>query len=215
MPADETERLRIILNERKSNARTPQQARCRVQACALALAIMLYPAIATPGSAQVATSVEYQVKAAFLLNFVKFIEWPTDAFQGDKAPITLCVFGHDPFGSALDNTLREKTVDNREVLARRMKEVPDLKSCQIVFVGVSDDKRLPEILDSLKGTSALVVGETESFAERGGSIQFFLDDNRLRFAVNVDAVKRERVNVSSKLLALARIVHDQDPTKGN
>ncbi|MGB8851839.1 MAG: YfiR family protein [Candidatus Acidiferrales bacterium] len=207
MPADGTDQLRTKLKARKRSSRSLQLARCRVQVWVLTIAILLYPDVATPGWAQTAPSVEYQVKAAFLLNFVKFIEWPADAFQDNKAPITICVFGHDPFGSALDNILRGKTIENREVLPRRMSDISDLKSCQLVFVSALEDKRLPEILSSLKGTSALVVGETESFAERGGGIQFFLDDNRLRFAVNVDAVRRARLEVSSKLLALARIVH--------
>ena len=91
----------------------------------------------------------------------------------------------------------------------------DLKSCQLVFVSAADDKRLPEVLISLKDASAIVVGETEGFAERGGGIQFFLEDNRLRFAVNVDAAQRARLKVSSKLLALARIVHDEGRPKEN
>jgi hypothetical protein len=91
----------------------------------------------------------------------------------------------------------------------------DLKSCQLVFVSAAEDKRLPEVLNNLKDTSAIVVGEGEGFAEHGGGIQFFLEDNRLRFAVNVDAVQRARLRVSSKLLALARIVHEQDRPKEN
>jgi hypothetical protein len=90
-----------------------------------------------------------------------------------------------------------------------------LKPCQLVFVNSAEDKLLSEILNSLKGTSALVVGESEGFAERGGEIQFFLEDNKLRFAINVDAIHRARLTVSSKLLALAKIVHDQDHRKGS
>ncbi len=160
-------------------------------------------------------SVEYQVKAAFLFNFAKFVDWPPEAFQSGKAPITFCVFRQDPFGSVLDETIRGKTINNREVLARRINELPDLKSCQLVFVSSRESKLLFEILNSLKGASALVVGESEGFAERGGGVQFFLEDNKLRFAVNVDAVQRARLTVSAKLLALARIVHDQGNPKGN
>jgi hypothetical protein len=178
-------------------------------------ASLLCLAAAIPTWAQAPPSVEYQVKAAFLLNFVKFIEWPSEAFQNEKAPVTLCVFGHDPFGSALDDIIRGRIVNNRSVLVRRINEMRDLKSCQLVFVSAADDKRLPEVLISLKDASAIVVGETEGFAERGGGIQFFLEDNRLRFAVNVDAAQRARLKVSSKLLALARIVHDEGRPKEN
>jgi hypothetical protein len=186
-----------------------------VQFCALTLTALLSLGAAIPTWAQASPSVEYQVKAAFLLNFAKFIEWPSEVFQSEKAPIGVCIFGYDPFGSALDEILRGKTINNREVLARRIHELPDLKSCQLVFVSEREEKRLPEILNSLKGASVLVVGEGEGFAERGGSVQFFLENNRTRFAVNVDAVQRTRLSVSSKLLALARIVHDQGHPKGN
>ena len=170
---------------------------------------------AIPTRPQAAPSVEYQVKAAFLLNFAKFVEWPQDAFQTDKTPITLCVFRHDPFGSALDEIIREKAINNRELLARRVNDLPELKTCQLVFVSGREEKQLPEILNSLKGASALVVGEGEDFAERGGAVQFFLENNKLRFAINVDAIQRARLQASSKLLALARIVHDSGRPKGS
>lgn len=179
------------------------------------LAVLLCLAAATPAWGQGGASVEYQVKAAFLLNFAKFVEWPPDAFPDDKAPIILCVFRHDPFGSALDEILHGKTINNREVQARRISDLADVKTCQIVFVGSLDDKVLPDILNSLKGGSGLVIGESDGFAERGGGMQFFLENNRLRFAVNVDAVQKARLTVSSKLLALARIVHSPGRSRGN
>jgi YfiR/HmsC-like len=157
---------------------------------------------------QGASTVEYQVKAAFLYNFAKFIEWPTDSFASQKSPMNFCIFGHDPFGSALDEVLRGKSVNNREFLARRITEDAELKTCQLVFVSWQEDKRLPEVLSSVKGASVLVVGESTDFAGRGGTVQFFLDENKLRFAVNLEAAKRARLQISSKLLALAKIVGD-------
>ena len=174
--------------------------------CALSLVAFLVFSGAPFVRAQASPTVEYRLKAAFLYNFAKFIEWPSDAFKSDKAPILLCVFRNDPFGNALDEILQGKTINSREVLARRINELPDLRSCQLVFVSEREDKYLSEILNSLRGTSALVVGESDGFAERGGAIQFFLEDNKLRFAVNVDAVRKARLSISSKLLALARIV---------
>jgi hypothetical protein len=100
-------------------------------------------------------------------------------------------------------------------LARRINELPDLNSCQLVFISEKEDKRLPDLLNSLKGASVLLVGEGGDFAERGGGIQFYLEGNRVRFAVNVDALQRSRLSVSSKLLALARIVHDKGHPKGD
>ena len=183
--------------------------------CAMALAALLSLAAAAPTRGQDNPSTEYQVKAAFVFNFAKFVEWPVDTFKSENDPIVFCVFRHDPFGSALDEIIRGKAINNRAVLARRITELPDLKSCQLVFVSSVEYGHLSEVLKSLKGTSALVVGESEGFAERGGGIQFFPEDKKLRFAVNVDAIQRARLTVSSKLLALARIVHDQVHPRGN
>ena len=180
----------------------------RIPFCALALATLLSPAAATVTWAQTNPLIEYPVKAAFLADFAQFIEWPRDAFQSEKGPFILCVFRHNPFGNALDEIVQGRKINNREVVARRIKELPDLKSCQLVFVSDRDDSALSEIISSLKGASALLVGESDDFAQRGGGIQFFLEGNRLRFAINMDALQRARLTASSKLLALAKIVHD-------
>lgn len=179
----------------------------------LLLAILMSLSGATGLRSQDATPVEYQVKAAFLLNFAKFIEWPADVFQDEKTPIYVCIFRYDPFNRVLDDILQGKVINNRQVAARRVVELSELKACQIVFVSEREEKRLPDVLNRLKDSSVLVIGETGTFAERGGGIQFFLEDHRLRFAVNVDALRKARLNVSSKLLALARIVHDQSYPK--
>jgi hypothetical protein len=186
-----------------------------VQLCAVVLALLTAVTDAIPIGAQVNPSVEYQVKAAFLYNFVKFVEWPPDAFQNEKSPLTLCIFRYDPFGSALDEVIAGQTLNNRRVVVQRINKLPDLKACQLVFVSDREDKHLPEVLNSLEGASALVVGEGEAFAEHRGGIQFFLENKQLRFAVNVDAIQRARLKVSSKLLALARIVHDEGHPKGD
>jgi hypothetical protein len=158
--------------------------------------------------------VEYQLKAAFLLNFAKFVEWPAETSQGEQSAITFCVFRHDPFGGVLDEIIAGKAINNRQLLARRVDEASGLKFCQIVFINGRDDKLLPEILTSLKGSRVLVVGESQDFASHGGDVQFFLENDRLRFAINVDAVQRGGLKVSSKLLALAHIMHDGDGQKG-
>jgi YfiR/HmsC-like len=183
--------------------------------CSMALAALVSLAAVTPTRGQANPPVEYQVKAAFLFNFAKFIEWPSDTFKSEQSAINLCVFRHDPFGSALDEIIRGKVINNRAVLSRRISGLSDLKSCQLVFISSVEDKHLSEVIDSLKGTSALLVGEGEGFAERGGGIQLFQEDSKLRFAINPEAIQRARLTVSSKLLALAKIVQDQGHTKGN
>jgi hypothetical protein len=180
----------------------------------MALALLIAVADVIPILAQVNPSVEYQVKAAFLYNFVKFVEWPPDTFQSETSPITLCVFRYDPFGNALGEVIAGQTLNNRRLLVQRINTLPDLKACQLIFVSDREDKYLPEILNSLEGASVLVVGESENFAEHHGGIQFFLENKQLHFAINVDAIQRARLKVSSKLLAIARIVHDEPHPKG-
>jgi hypothetical protein len=159
-------------------------------------------------AAEERTTVEYQVKAAFLFNFAKFIEWPPEAFANEEAPIQVCVFRYDPFGASLDGIVKGKIINQRKLAVRRVNVAGELSGCQLVFIGEKEEKGLGEVLSSVNGNSVLVVGETEGFAERGGGIQFFLEDQRLRFAVNVDVLQRARLSVSSKLLVLARIVRD-------
>jgi len=214
MTSNHTNRLLGSFWLRRRGTRSLRAVHYHVQFCVMALALFIAVTDMIPIWAQVNQSVEYQVKAAFLYNFVKFVDWPPDAFQSEKSPITLCVFRYDPFGSALDEVIAGQTLNNRRLLVQQINKLPDLKACQLVFVSDREDKHLPEILDSLEGASALVVGEGEDFAEHRGGIQFFLENKRLRFAVNVDAIQRARLKVSSKLLALARIVHDGRHPKG-
>lgn len=210
---ENSRRLPRSLREQAPKSRSARLARTRWRLAAAATAAILL-ACAMAARPQNNPS-EYQVKAAFLFNFAKFVEWPPDTFPNAIAPITVCVFRHDPFGSALDDVIRGKTINNRELAARRIHELTELKSCQVLFVDEREEKQLPDILATLKGASSLVVGEGTDFAERGGSIQFFLENNKLRFAINVDAVQRSRLQASSKLLALARIVHDGGHPKGS
>jgi len=120
----------------------------------------------------------------------------------------ICILGADPFGHAMDDALLGKMIGERGVAIERSKELADARHCQMVFVSSSEKSRVAEILDGLKGTSTLVVGETEGFAAAGGMIQFVLEDNRVRFLINTDATDRAGLKVSSKLLSLARLVHD-------
>jgi hypothetical protein len=160
--------------------------------------------------AQSKATSEYEIKAAFLYNFAKFVEWPPSAFSDPKQPLTVCVFGPDPFGHALEDALLGKTIGEHPVAIGRAKQLADLAGCKIVFVSAAESPRLAEILAQFRSHGALVVGETEGFASSGGAIQFVLDQNRVRFAINPDAADRAGIKISSKLLALASIVHDAE-----
>ncbi len=199
---------------RRIHVKAHSRPECRgLRVSAVILSVLVFLTTASRSRCEDPAPVEYQVKAAFLLNFAKFIEWPADVFQDDKAPLTVCIFRYDPFGRSLDDILQGKIVNSRQVVASRISDLTQVNTCQIVFVSEREEKRLPEVLNRVKNSSVLVIGETGTFAERGGGIQFFLEDHRMRFAVNVDAVRKARLNVSSKLLALAKIVHDQSYPK--
>jgi hypothetical protein len=175
-------------------------------ACLLLLAWL--GAGAPAGDAQTETSAEYQLKAAFLFNFAKFIDWPPASFAGPQASFSICILGSDPFGHSMDELLQGKTIADRRVSIERSKQVADVRHCQMVFVSASEKSRVREILDGLKGTNVLAVGDTEGFAAAGGAIQFAIEDNHVRFVINTDAADRAGLKVSSNLLSLAHVVHD-------
>ena len=149
---------------------------------------------------------EYQLKAAFVYNFAKFVDWPPNTFPESQSAFSICILGSDPFGSAIDDALRDKTIANHPVIVRRMKEETEARHCQILFVSGSERSHLRDILGSLKGASVLVVGDAEGFAAAGGAIELTLQDNHVRFLINPGAADQAGLRISSKLLALATIV---------
>lgn len=148
---------------------------------------------------------EYQVKAAYLFNFLKFVEWPEDAFADPLAPIVIGVIGEDPFGSALPQVVIGKTVQGRDLVIRVYRTGENLRGAHILFISASESKRLLMILSSLRGSSVLTVADTAGFLEAGGMIQFLSENDRVRFAINAEAAGRAKLKVSSKLLSLARV----------
>lgn len=174
-------------------------------ACAGVLLVTLLVAWCALSSAEdLQSGNEYQVKALFLYNFAKFVEWPSAMSGG---PICIGVLGDDPFGDALDRTIEGKTVNGRGFVVKRLKSEAEARQCHIVFVNLPDKKRLRSLLDTLKGAAVLTVGETRGFAEGGGVINFVVIDDRVRFEANMDAAEQAGLKLSSKLLSLAKIVH--------
>lgn len=159
-------------------------------------------------SGEDAPSREYQIKAAFLYNFAKFVGWPAHAFKEARSTMTLCVLGSDPFGAALDQAIAGKTVAGRKMVVARFEGLPHLDVCHILFISPSERDRLAQILDTLTGSSVLTVGDTERFAHQGGMINFYVDENKVRFEINERAAERAGLKISSKLLKLATIVPD-------
>jgi hypothetical protein len=156
--------------------------------------------------AQSPATSEYQVKAAFLFNFAKFVEWPPSSFSDASAPLRICVLGRDPFGEELRNITKEKVVNGRKL---EVSQVPDLqlaKTCHVLFIASSETARLKQIFESLRGTDALTVGDTKGFVEQGGMINFVLENNRVQFEVNRKAAEQVGLKISSKLLSVAKLV---------
>jgi YfiR/HmsC-like len=154
-------------------------------------------------------SSEYLIKAGFIYNFAKFVEWPANAFAQPDSPIVIGVLGTDPFGNTIDRIVEDKKVGTRGFVVRRYKwskELKEVKECKILFVSASEHAHIDEIVESVKGLPILTVGETPGFAERGGVIRFTLEGNRVRFEVNVEAAHQAELNISSRLLTLAKII---------
>lgn len=185
--------------------------RCLIYlATILTLIILMFIEASHAPIAQAQATNEYQVKAAFLYNFAKFIEWAPEAFADERAPLPLCVIGEDPFGSALDQTINGKTVNGHPLLVKRLKWGENLRDCKILFISSSERKRLAPILESVKGAGGLTVSEMDGFARLGGVINFIVKDHKIGFEINVSAAERAPLKVSSKLLALAKVIKD-DP----
>lgn len=149
-------------------------------------------------------TLEYRVKAAFLLNFTRFIEWPAGAFSDAGAPFTICILGPDPFGKALDDIVEGEAAGDRKLTVRRITEEPPPKSCQMLFM-VPGGKDISKTLEAL-GPGVLTVGEEEAFTREGGAIAFVIDHHRVRFVVNVAAAGRAGLKLSSRLLSVARAI---------
>lgn len=149
---------------------------------------------------------EYQLKAAFLYNFTKFIEWPAPSFPDAGSPIIIGVLGSSPFGDELENAVRNRKVNGREITVKRLQSVAAAKSVHVLFVAASEDARLGELREALKGANVLTVGESDAFAKSGGMIDFIIEGDKVRFDINIGAAGQTAVKIGAQLQKLARTV---------
>ena len=149
---------------------------------------------------------EYQVKAAFLYTFAKFVEWPPQAFHSPSAPIAICILGDDPFGTFLDDAVRGKTVGDRPLAVYRMTDLTGVRDCNILFIAASERRRMSALLSAVASTGVLTVGDTAEFSAQGGVIGLQLDGERIRLKVNLPAAEKAKVRISSRVLSLATII---------
>jgi hypothetical protein len=156
---------------------------------------------------------EYEVKAAFLFNFVKFVDWPAGTFASGKSPFVIGVLGDDPFGSALSRVLLGKTANGRRMLARRITRLEEIRGVHLLFVCKSEKDRLAEILGALNTLPVLCVSDTDTAFDRGAAISFAVESGHVVFDVNAEAAGRSGLRISSKLLRVARSVRQIAPPK--
>ena len=157
---------------------------------------------------------EYQLKAAFLYNFAKFVEWPQDAFQDSNSSLIVGILGEDPFGDHID-FIRNKSVKNRKLEIRHFDTIEDANNCHILFVSASEAEGLVEVLESLNNLTILTVSDMDLFIENGGIIKFELNDEKLGFTINSEAIKQADFKISSQLLKFGKLVKVEPKPAGD
>ena len=150
---------------------------------------------------------EYEIKAAYLFSFARFVEWPARSARDDSS-FTICVLGTDPFGAVLDATLADAAIRGRKVSARRITTADAATDCHIVFVSTSEERRMGAIITLLTSAGTLTVSDLPQFAERGGMIQFVTAANRVRFEINLMSAREAGLTMSSELLRVASAVRN-------
>ena len=160
--------------------------------------------LALPAQAQV--SKEYQLKAAFLYNFAKFVEWPAARFESPAAPLVIGVFGKSPFGEELQNIVRNRKINGRDIVIKQVETVTEARGAHLLFFSAAEDARTRTILGELQGAGVLTVGETEQFSQLGGMIHFLLEGDKVRFDINMDSTGQTGLKISAQLQKLAKTV---------
>jgi hypothetical protein len=179
-------------------------------AIAIASAFVLLPAL----GAQSSKPTDYDVKAVYLYNFGRFVEWPSNVTASRSDSFTICILGQDPFGAALDITFAGETIGGKSVAARRIATPQESGNCQILFVSAAEEARLLKIIETLDKEAILTVSDMPQFSQRGGMIQFVLEGKKVRFEVNLTAVRHAGLTLSSELLKVATTVR-RPPSSGD
>jgi hypothetical protein len=184
----------------------------RERASALLLLISAVLAPARPQALQTQSPPvpDYQVKATFLFQFAQFVDWPREAFPETQASLVIGILGQDPFGTYLDETVRNESVRDHQLSIERYHRVEDIRRCHILFVSRSEANRVEQILAGLKGHHTLTVSDVNEFAGRGGMIEFLTQENKIRLRINLGAAKAAGLTISSKLLRPANVINSAE-----
>jgi hypothetical protein len=183
-------------------------ANTRALRCAASLTILLCVVFACSRERSGAQSAdeEYRVKAAFIFHFAQLVDWPPETSTDAANSLFLCTIGQDPFQGALESTVAGKAVGERTLRIRHLKQDDDPQACQVLFLGKAQSKRIPMVLATLHNAPILTVGESPGFLGAGGMICFVLEDNNVRFGVNLYAAASAKLKIGSRLLILAQTV---------
>lgn len=151
--------------------------------------------------------VEYRLKAVYLFNFLQFIEWPANVYENEESPVVVGIFGKDPFEKIIDETFSAEKAGSHPIQIIRFRKLEEMSSCHVLFISSSEKEISSASLKSLAESSILTVSDMENFAERGGSIGFYLENNKIKFEINMLALRQAQLKVSSKLMRLAKIIN--------
>jgi hypothetical protein len=194
----------------------PRRACWRRWACVLACCLAcanVQPASAQQAAEDAVINREYPLKALFIYNFGGYVEWPSESFSTSQAPFAIGVLGSAPLEATLKELAATKTIAGRRIVVERFSSLDDLRPCHILFVTRTISGQQQRMaLERLQDQPVLIVGESEGFAALGGSVNFIVESNKIRFEINLDAAKQHQLKISSKLLALAKIVPDHPGT---
>jgi hypothetical protein len=171
------------------------------------LALTMLAVIAGPAAAQTVSAPG--LKAAYLFNFARFVQWPADAIPAG-APLVLCIVNDRAVAAALQETTRGRSVQGHALTVQRIEAIGPLPACHILFISASE-KRRTDIIETVQGKLMLTVSDADRFARTGGMVELFLEDGLMKIAVNVDALLRGNIRLSSRVLAMAVIVKDASP----
>jgi hypothetical protein len=149
---------------------------------------------------------EYNIKAVFLYNFTKFVEWPSNAFSNAEAPFVIGILGDDPFGPSLNEAVAGEKVKGHPIIVQQYQNVNDIKNCHVLFISNNEDGKLGEILSTLPNKNILTVSDIPGFTTTGGIISFMTKENKIKLQINLSVAKATDLNISSKLLQVADII---------
>jgi len=176
----------------------------RVRTAILFLIVILTISVYGQETPKSASFTEYEIKAAFLYNFAKFVQWPPQAFAHDSTALQIGILGRDPFGSFIDRIVAGKRIESRKLYVRRYLDIREVENCQVLYISRSQERWLPEITRQARAQHILTVGESDSFLEVGGIIRLLTEGNKVRFEIDPKHAAESELVISSRLLRLAQ-----------